>query len=221
MSNLNPNIGHFHDDNLVINWKALVDEEDIYTINNMYNGKLRACTWQRRYCTYYGGSQELPWLHSTILKQSDGNYVIHHISAVSSDNREKNLHILPKIEHDGINHPDIDERKKMFSDPEAYWIRKKEESINEFIKELSLIFTEEGKHQYIESFAKENLSLIREILIKARYDINLSMIKENKSRNRSLNSHLQSEYLDAYETINYLKKQKTKKQQVEGQMKIF
>lgn len=215
--NIDPTIGHFHNDNLVIHWKALIDSEDIGQVNKIYDGKLRACTWQRRYCTYYTTKNSAPWLHAALFEHEFINFVVHHINAVSSDNRKRNLHLLPKPEHDGINHPGLEERKLMFENPDLYWKKKKEEAINAFINEIFLIAIENNRNEFIGNFAKENLMLAKEILKIAKYDINLGSIIENQSSNRKINGHLQTEYLDAYETEKYVKKQKTN-----GiQMKLF
>lgn len=207
--NMDPQIGGFNNGNLVINWRALIDTSDLELINKIYNGRMRACTWQRRYCTYYATITTSPWLHAGLFEHELINFVVHHINAVSSDNRRKNLHLLHKPEHDGLNHPGLEERKIMFENPELYWKTKKEKIMDEFINEMSLIFLEKSKNEFIANFAKENLILTKEILERAKYDINLSSIRESQSNNRKINGHLSNDYLDAYETEKYLKKQKT------------
>lgn len=205
-NNIDKKIGHFHNDNLVINWKALIDTADIEKLNKIYNGRLRACTWQKRYCTYYTTHSKDPWLHAALFEHELINFVVHHINAVSSDNRRKNIHLLHKIEHDGLNHPGLEERKLMFENPDLYWKKKREELMDEFINELSLIYIESSRNEFIANFAKENLKLTKQILEKAKYYINLGSIVELESNNRKINGHLTTDYLDAYETEKYLKK---------------
>lgn len=218
---INQRIGYYDGTNLVIYWKTLVDTIDLVKINKIYNGKLRACSWQKRYCTYFGIRSDMPWLHTAILECDKLDYVIHHINGVSLDNRRRNLHILPKREHDSINHPSLDERKIMFANPKEYWQKRKELAINEFITQLSLIITENGRNDFIAKFAKENLTLTKEILEIAKIYINLSSIKSSVSENRILNSHLDNDYLDAYEIEKYLKKEFPKNKIIEGQLKLI
>lgn len=218
-------IGYFDNDNLVIHWKALVDSETLKMINKIYRGKLRATCWQRRYATYYGTSSDMPWLHSVVLEHDEPGYIKHHINGVSSDNRRQNLHSLLKREHDSIDHPTLYERKQMFADPKGYWRARKSSDVNEFIRELALIIADGGcQNNFIAKFAEENIALAREILEYARYDINLSSVKCRPSKNRTINSHLNTDYLDAYELEKYLKyfkicAQKTKP--IEGQLRLL
>lgn len=218
---LNPKIGCYDGNNLTIYWKILIDIADLIKINKIYNGKLRACCWQKRYCTYFGTSSDTPWLHSIILECDRLGYVVHHINGVSVDNRRQNLHILPKNEHDSINHSMLDERKLMFADPQAYWQTRKETAINQFINQLTLIIIDEGRIAFITKFAKENITLTKEILELAKIYINLSSIKSKVLENRILNPHLDTNYLDAYEIEKYLKKSLPKDKIMESQLKLF
>ncbi len=214
-------IGHYDGNNLVIYWKALVDSADVVEINKIYSGKLRVCSWQRRYCTYFGTSSEKPWLHAVILGYNKPDYVVHHINCVSVDNRRKNLHLLPKKEHDSINHPLLPERKRMFANPKDYWRKRKMLAINEMVTQLALFITDEGRANYIAKFAEENRALTKEILEAAKIYINLSSIKSIPSKNRILNAHLTTEYLDTYEIEKHLKSKFLKSKKLEGQLKLF
>jgi hypothetical protein len=203
---INPKIGYYDGINLFIFWKALVNTADLDKINRIYNGKLKATCWQNRYCTYYGTDNDMQRLHSVILYYYEQGYVIHHIDGVASDNRHRNLHILPKREHDSITHPCLDERKKMFADPQKYWRTRKILAIDQFVKELSLLIMNEWQGDFIAKFAEENIALAKEIMDAARIYFNLSHLKTKVSRNRELNFHLRSDYLDTYEIEKYLKK---------------
>lgn len=143
-------------------------------------------------------------MHSIILEHHKNGHVVHHINGVSVDNRKQNLQILPKREHDGIDHVGLDERKKMFENPESYWRDRKRLAINDFLIEMSLIITEDVKDNFIGRFAEENIVLAKEILEAAKYYINLGQIHPHISENRKLNSHLGTDYLDTYEIGKYL-----------------
>lgn len=212
-------IGLIEDEILIIHWKALINSEDVNLINQTYSGKLRATSWQRRYCTYFSTSSNMPWLHTTLMQYNDSDYVVHHIDGVSVDNRKKNLHLLPKREHDSINHAGLEERKKMFLDPKQYWIDRKKEAVDILAGQLASIITTEGQIDFIENFALENKRLAKEVLEKAKVHINLSCIKETPSKNRIINSHLREEYLDTYEIEKYLKIYEPKIS--EKQLKLF
>lgn len=218
--NLDSQIGCVNNDILIIYWKTLIDTVSINEINNVYTGKLRVTNWQRRYCTYFTTNSKMPWLHSVILGVNEPEYVIHHINAVSADNRLKNLHILPKWEHDSINHPQLYERKKIFANPEKYWYEDKEMQISKFVSELSLIITDEGKNNFIANFATENMALTKEILEKAKIYFNLNAVKTKISKNRHLNFHLDINYLDSYELKKYLKVYGSYKTE-QKQLKLF
>jgi hypothetical protein len=220
-SEIDPRIGYYENNNLFIHWKSLVNNSDLDLINATYNGKLRICYWQNRYCVYFGTGSNLPWLHSTILEDSQPGDVKHHINGVPEDNRLQNLHRLPKREHDSINHPDLNERKLMFANPQEYWKMRKSVDIDKFITQLALIITFEGQAEFIAKFAKENIQLAREILQAARICINLNSVKPEKSKNRILNPHLSDDYLDAYEIEKYLRKYTPKSNVTEGQLKLF
>jgi hypothetical protein len=222
VTEIDPRIGRYDWDNLVIYWKALVNSDDLHIINKAYKGKLRACIWQRRYAVYFSTGSKVPWLHSVIFDCNEPDHVKHHINGVSVDDRRENLHILPKVEHDSINHPTLDIRKQMFADPKEYWERRKVLAVNEFIKELALIITFDGQANFIAKFAEENMALAKEILEAAKLYINLSSVKTRDSRNRTLNPHLRPNYLDAYEMEKYLRKNALKsKSTEEGQLKLL
>jgi len=198
-------IGYYDDDDdLVINWKCLIDSEDIEKIHNAYSGKLRACSWKNRYCTYFYKDSGSPWIHAIVLEQNTPNYIVHHINGVSVDNRKKNLQILSKTEHDGINHNELEERIIMFMHPEEYWENRKKLAMNDFIIGLASFILNEEQANFIGEFAKNNLPLAKEILETAKIYINLSNIKETLNENRRLNPHLDNDYLDAYEIEKYL-----------------
>jgi hypothetical protein len=218
---IDPRIGYFENDNLVIYWKTLINSEDLEKVNSTFNGKLRGTCWKKRYCTYFTTDSSMPWLHSVIVGCDSPDKVVHHIDGVSLDNRRKNLHILPKREHDSINHPGLDVRKLMFANPEEYWKIRRQIAVNEFIRQLALIFTFEGQASFIAKFAKENEQLVKEILEAARFDMNLSSLQYMDSENRRLNSHLRPEYLDAYEIEKYLKKCAPKQNSSGEQIRLF
>lgn len=209
-NNIDSRIGYLDNDVLYIHWKALIDTSSIEYINKKYNGKLIVRDWQRRYCNYLSTSNKMPWIHAVVLDYLDidkyiaEGYVVHHVNGVSVDNRSKNLHILPKREHDSINHPQLDERRKMFANPQEYWRKRKVLAIQAFIKFLTFA-TNEEKIEYIARFAKENMSLAKEILEVAKLYINLSSVKYKPSKNRVINPHLNPHYLDTYEMEKYLK----------------
>lgn len=161
----------------------------------------------------------MPWLHSVIANYNNPGLVVHHINGVSIDNRQRNLHVLPKREHDSINHPLMAERKEMFTNPSEYWQKRKNLAIEKFIIELSLIITDETKNDFIARFAQENLELTKKILNAARIYINLSQIKSNNSENRSLNPNLSSDYLDSYEIEKFLRGNVPKA--AENQLRLF
>lgn len=219
-TDIDPRIGHFDGDNLIIYWKALIDSESIDVINSVYSGKLRATCWRERYCTYFATGSESPWLHTTILDNGNPGHVVHHIDYVSLDNRRQNLHILPKTEHDGISNPPLEERRLMFTDPQKYWQDRKKEAVERFIEELALIILFEQKAKFVAKFAKENLTLAKEILEAARFDISLRFVRNKPNTNRNLNQHLPADYLDAYEIEKYLKKF-VPKPKTEGQVRWF
>lgn len=161
----------------------------------------------------------MPWLHTVIADCNLPGYVVHHINGVSVDNRRKNLHILPKREHDSINHPGLKERKEMFANPAEYWKKRKNLAIDKFIIQLSLIITDEARSNFIAKFAEENLDLTKKILEAARFYLNLRSIKSTDSQNRSLNPHLSSDYIDAYELERFLLKNTPKSS--ENQLRLF
>lgn len=199
-------IGYYSDDGkLVIYWKAIIDSEDIHIIHDAFRGKLRGINWQKRYCTYFNTGSKSPWLHSVVLHHNTLGQVVHHINGVSVDNRKQNLHILSKIEHDSINHAKLEERKLMFEAPKEYWEHRKAAAIDNFINELNLIILRQYQEDFIGNFAVNNIELAKEILEIAKIYINLSGIRINPSKNRMLNSHLNKNYLDAYEIEKYLK----------------
>lgn len=203
---INSEIGYYSPDGkLVIHWKAIIDTGDISLVHAAFNGKLRGINWQKRYCTYFNTGSRTPWLHSVILNHSTKGQVVHHINGVSVDNRKQNLHILPKIEHDSIDHPKLYERKMMFADPEAYWKQRRALAIDKFINELNLIIVKEYQKDFISKFAGSNIELAKEILELAKMYINLNNIHSQLSYNRLLNAHLNKDYLDAYEIEKYLK----------------
>jgi len=190
----------------------------------LYNGKLRATCWPKRYCTYFSTGSNVPWLHSNLVKHEIG-YEIHHINGVSSDNRLENLHFLTKKEHNSLSHPLIDERKKMFLDPKTYWKKRKLQAIATFVLELGLIITEENRQKFIIEFAKFNLPLANEILSFSNLPINLTNIEHGKAQNRADNPHLPTDYLDAYEIEKYIADSKIKvnsnRRNPEGQLRMF
>jgi hypothetical protein len=235
MTGIDPEIGYYKGEDLYICWRCLVNNDSLKAINTIYKGKLRATTWPGRYSVYYGsGNGKRIWLHSVVLgyyepyeETIDLNgtkYVVHHLNCVSSDNRLENLHFLPKSEHTSALHPSLEIRKEMFAEPREYWQKRKDLAINEFITELALIITDGGKNKFIADFAKENMALTKEILEFARYYINLSSVKAVESKNRSLNSHLNKDYLDAFELEKYLGKYKSAKEKAKvttNQLKWF
>jgi len=222
-TDVDPRVGYYNGQDLIIYWKALVDSADLGIINEIYKGKLRATSsWDGRYCTYFGKSSTEPRLHSVILPASEPNYVVHHINEVAVDNRRQNFHLLPKAEHDKINNSKLSERKKMFRDPESYWQARKRLDINDFIMAFANIISEDSRNEFIAKFAVENMDLVKEILEVAKLYINLSGVNPKKSKNRLLNQHLPNDYLDAYEIEKYLKAYELTLKRVEyGQIKWF
>jgi hypothetical protein len=204
-SPIDPKIGYYDaSDKLVVHWKAIIDIDSINLIHNAFRGKLRGICWQKRYCVYYNTGSKTPWLHSVIMEQFTPNYVVHHVNGVSSDNRKQNLHVLPKKEHDSINHPTLLERKKMFENPTQYWNERRTKAILSLLNELELITSFEHQANFIDSFARNNLALAKEILLLAQLSINLSHIKTSASSSRTMNSHLPNNYLDTYEIEQFL-----------------
>ena len=212
-------IGYYNNEGkFIINWKALIDTEDISRVNAFYKGKIRGTTWRKRYCTYFGEGSHRPWLHSILFDFNLPGYEIHHSNGASFDNRKRNLHRLPASEHKAINHPGIEERKKMFADPAGYWQKRKAYLVEEFILELALITNDEARNDFIRRFAIENKELTIEILEVAKIMIRLNGIKNEKSENRRLNPHLSKDYLDAYDLDKYLNKYGSKQRM---QLRLF
>jgi hypothetical protein len=204
---IDPEIGYYSNSGkLVIHWKAIIDSEDVNLIHDAFNGKLRGINWQKRYCTYFNTGSKSPWLHSVVLRHNTPGQVVHHINGVSVDNRKENLHILPKREHDSINHAKLEERKLMFENSEEYWQKRKAIAIDRFINELGLILLSNYQEDFVGNFAIDNIELAKEILEIAKININLSNVNVKSSKNRFLNSHLNSNYLDTYEIEKYLKR---------------
>jgi len=219
LEKLDNELGFYNQEQLVINWKALISDDAIHKINATYQGKLRACYWYKRYCVYFSQSSKMPWLHGTVLNSPEG-YVIHHINSVSVDNRNRNLHILPKREHDSITDPDLATRKIMFANPDSYHEQRKKRAIEDFITQMARIIVEEHRNQFIAKFALENIALTKEILEVAKIYLNLSTIKNKPTENRLLNQHLNQDYLDAYEIEKYLKGE-TPKNINDNQLRLF
>jgi len=216
----NPKIGHYKNNELFIHWKALIDTEDMDLVHSAYNGRLRACYWRRRYCVYFAGGNNRTWLHSAVLNFIENGNVVHHINSVSIDNRKKNLQIMDKIEHDTIDHPKLDEREIMLTDPDKYWKQRKEQAIQDFIFEISLILNDDEKNNFVGEFARHNLILASDILDIIRMDVNLQRFRYQPSETRILNPHLSDDYLDSYEIEKYLKLTKPKTKN-EYQTRLF
>jgi hypothetical protein len=127
---------------------------------------------------------------------------------------------LPKREHDSINHPNLDERKLMFANPEEYWKKRKEVAVNEFVMLLASVITSGNKGDLISIFAKQNMELAKEILKAAKTEINLLSVKPISNSNRDLNPHLRGTYLDTYEIEKFLKIC-VPKHSCEGQLRLL
>lgn len=212
-------IGYFKGEDLYVKWITLINKKSLQTVNEYYSGYLTACSWQRRYCVYFGAGSNTKWLHSIVSDKISPDYVDHHINGVSLDNRNTNLHNLKKIDHDSINHPGVEERKIMFKDPDLYWKTKKEELMEEFTHIIRFLHTEEGIRDFIENFGVANLALTKELLKRSQRNLNLAGLVEKTAESRILNPQLSDDYLSSYEMEKYIKKLRMKKNT--SQLKIF